>query len=295
MAYRRILIGTDFSEGALDAARFALRLGGAEARYRVVHVEPQSGPPAWWSRDAGAAESSADTSRREGLLRSLQEWARKAGLPSVEPALPVGSAGREMAREAAGMQADLVVVGSRGRSAVERLLLGSTARAVLRSAVADTLVVRGRAPAAGGPAFKRILVATDFNEPSRAAARRALMLARETGAELRVAHAVDPAPWADPLMEPASVSATAAKDPQHLAWVPEALHKFNAEALEGAAKEDLLQGMPVREIPRHAEAIQADLLVLGTHGAGALERFLLGSVAEGLVERSPCPVLVVHA
>lgn len=290
MAYRRVLIGTDFSEASLEAARCALVYGGRDARYRVVHVEPPSGPPSWWPTGRDEPAGGAAT-RREGLLRSLHEWARKAGLPNVEPALPVGSAGKEMAREAAAMGADLVVVGSRGRSKVERLLLGSTARAILRASVADTLVVRGKTGAPDGPGATRILVATDFNEPSRAAAKRALALAQEWNAEVRVVHAVDPTPWSDPMMEPPD----GADDPQHLAWVPDALHRFNAEALGGIAKEDLLRGMAVREVPRHAEEVGADLVVVGTHGAGGIERFLLGSVAEGLVERSPCPVLVVHA
>lgn len=290
MAYRRILIGTDFSESAMEAARLAARVGGPGARYRVAHAYQPAPPPMWWPESGSwRAEEEA---RHEALLRELQEWASRAGVPNPEPMLLRGSVGREMAHEARAIGADLVVVGSRGQSAVERILLGSSARAILRAATTDTLIVHGRAPPEGAPAFRRILVATDFNDPSREAAKRALELAREMGAELRVAHSADPSPLADPAMDPSPRDRPG--DPHHLAWVPEALHRFNQEILGGAAKEDLLKGTPGREIPRHAREIGADLLVLGTHGAGALERFLLGSVAEGLAERSPCPVLVAR-
>ena len=76
---------------------------------------------------------------------------------------------------------------------------------------------------------------------------------------------------------------------------PGALATQNARELGGAARVVTLRGRPAVELAEAARAEGADLVVVGSHGSGVLERALLGSVAEVVVERAPVGVLVVTA
>lgn len=289
MPYRRILLGTDFSNDALEAARFAARMGAPGARHRLAFVTyPAPGDPSIEARDP---EERAEARRRqESALDLVAQWGEGAGLKGVEPVVPRGSVAREMAREAEAFEADLVVVGSRGSSA-ERRLLGSTARAVARAVPCDVLVVRGAAPAPDKPAFRHVLVATDFESPSSAAADRALALATRHGAKMALVHAIDPGVWYES-------SHQRVGSEEGRTWLEkeltDRLHQLNRDRLGGKAAEHLVRGRPGNAIPRFAEENRADLVVVGTHGAGAIERLLLGSGAESILERSPCPVLIVR-
>jgi len=139
--------------------------------------------------------------------------------------------------------------------------------------------------------FERILFPTDFSDHAANAQEYALSLAREYGASLHVVHVVQLFSYVfdfgvDNSAQYEAVTAT--------------LKKLLDELLDGLADEpiavtgDLLQGDPVAEIVRVAREDPADLIVMGTHGRAALEHALLGSVAEKVVRKAPCPVLTVR-
>jgi nucleotide-binding universal stress UspA family protein len=145
-----------------------------------------------------------------------------------------------------------------------------------------------------GMPFQKILCPIDFSAGSRQAMRTAIRLANEAGAELVLAHA-----WYNP---PASF----ADDQSFSPGVLEDVQGGAEAALEEASREAtalgatrlatrLLGGTPRHEILGLLEHDQAfDLVVLGTHGHTGLARVLLGSVAESVVRRAPCSVLVVR-
>lgn len=277
MTYKRILIATDYSEPSEAAAEFALRLGDDKTRYRVVHVAPLVEMPE-------RVDVNADIQRS-----NLLAWCDKVGLPSSEQVVLYGSAAKEIIREAQAMEADLIIVGHTGRGRIERLLLGSTARSAVRLATCDTLVTRGKP---GPGPFRDILVATDFYEPGQRAAHRARSLAKESRASLGVVHAIDPDIWQQALRTPPKQMSNASD------WLDQTysdmLHKFNQEHLDGAAKEHLTRGNPAKAVAEQVALQGADLLVVGTHGSGAVERLLIGAHAESIIERTPCSVLVVR-
>jgi|SRR5581483_7871146 len=279
MAYQRVLVGTDYSDASLEAARLAMRLGDETTRVRVARVTPFIEMPAQVDINATLQRS------------NLYAWCDKAGITTREQVLLYGSSAHELAREATSMQADLVVVGHTGGSRLAHALLGSVARSLARIAPCDTLVVRGSLSAAGPP-FRSILVATDLYEPSARAAKRAKDVAKACGASLAIVHAIDPDLWQHALRMPPGTLANASD------WVDQTygdmLHKFNAEHLGGEAKEILTHGHPAKAVADEARAIRADLVVVGTHGARGIERLLLGAHAEAIVERAPCSVLVVR-
>ena len=259
MTARPVLLATDLSEGARRAAVALRHVADPDAPVHVVHVLMER-PNA----------ASTEAARREAAA-----WAEGAGVGAAPLRVLHGDPGRVLAQEAASLGASLVAVGSHGAGMFERALLGSVARDALRRVRgADVLVAR----ASGAWPPRRVLVATDFGETSERAARRGLALARRHGAEILLAHVVDPAGLS-----------VARGDADRM------LAEQNARDLGGAARLLALRGRPHVELSEAARAEGADLVVVGSHGAGALERALLGSVAEGVVERSPVSVLVVEA
>ena len=141
--------------------------------------------------------------------------------------------------------------------------------------------------------LKRILVPSDFSECSDAAVRYGLELARKFGARLHLLHVIqDPAtqPWAAdgfavPLLEAVDQWQKDAKVRLEHAIPPEDL--VNAVVTCTIAS-------PCAEILRYAAANGIDLIVMGTHGRGGVSHMLLGSIAEKVVRRAPCPVLTVR-
>ena len=122
---------------------------------------------------------------------------------------------------------------------------------------------------------RTLLFPTDFSDCARYAGGKAAELARQFGARVHVLH-VDP-----PVTAPVA---------------PERLAQAAAYLGPGIdATTATTSGVPARAICAYARRISADLIVIGTHGRTGVSHALLGSVAEGVVRRAPCPVLTVRA
>jgi nucleotide-binding universal stress UspA family protein len=144
--------------------------------------------------------------------------------------------------------------------------------------------------------INRILVPVDFSPPSERAVRYATTLANRFGARVALLHVVE-----DPFVTGAWQSEafvpnvpellndliTAARG--HLGDLKKSLaaHGFVVET-------DVITGQPARAIVEHASTGGFDLIVMGTHGRTGLSHALMGSVAERVVQRAPCPVLTVR-
>lgn len=142
-------------------------------------------------------------------------------------------------------------------------------------------------------AWKKICCATDFSEPSRLAMEKAADLAKQFEGELTLVHVLTPPiPAAsDVLVSSRGIAEVAAQEAEDL--LP--LWRAEAELRAGLqVKAVFLSGDPAAEIVSHARDESVDLIVIGTRGRSGISRVVLGSVAERVVRRSPCPVLVVH-
>jgi nucleotide-binding universal stress UspA family protein len=142
------------------------------------------------------------------------------------------------------------------------------------------------------PAFKNIVVATDFGDIANHATVYAVELARELGARVTLFHAYEMPlyAYADGAMLAtedlvAGLSTTAESTMGELV----ALHRSKGVAVEAVVR----LGAAADEVTRFADEIHADLIIVGTHGRRGLARALLGSVAEIIVRTSARPVLVV--
>ncbi|MFZ2087677.1 MAG: universal stress protein [Desulfobaccales bacterium] len=165
----------------------------------------------------------------------------------------------------------LIVMGRRGRSGLERLLVGSVTARVIGHTPCPVLVV----PRNAVLSFNKPLVASDGSPAGQAACQTALELARRTGGKLT-----------------AVTAAHGDLDPKRA--------KALVRDLAAAAKELDLDfdpltpgGRPEDAIIEVAAAKHADLIIMGSHGRTGLKRLFLGSVAERVMGQAACPVLVV--
>jgi nucleotide-binding universal stress UspA family protein len=147
---RRILVPVAFASSVPDLVRYALQLvRGRGAQVRLFHVvgppvdliSPESGP----GPDPGVLDRI-----RERTGERLGEMARSVRGIKVDHRVVVGSPSREILAEAAAWKADVIVIGTHGRTGLRRVFLGSVAEAVVRRAPCPVLTVRlGRIPAQG--------------------------------------------------------------------------------------------------------------------------------------------------
>lgn len=136
-------------------------------------------------------------------------------------------------------------------------------------------------------ALNHILVATDFGEASDAALTYGRALARTFGATLHVLHVVENFFMRPTVADPYLLQATAAKRLNEL-LTDEDRVTLRAHAVIETS------GAPAAAITAYARSANIDLIVMGTHGRGAVEHLLMGSVAERVVRTAPCPVLTVR-
>jgi nucleotide-binding universal stress UspA family protein len=268
-----VLVATDFS-GAADVAAAAgarlARLTGA--RVTLVHAYdplPLSYP----------AQLFADRSFAAALVHECQrnlEEARARLFAEVEDvdvaAIAGASASLAICDAAAARGADLVVVGTHGRTGSERLFMGSVAEQVIRHATCSVLSVHATLDAAAFP--RRILVTTDHSTLAAEAFAPARAIARATGASLTLAH----------------VDVNGAADEEHLL-------RIYREHLGDEPRTMLLTpGESVAEVlVEHAERDGYDLIAIATHGRTGLSRWLTGSVAEKVARHARGAVLSVRA
>lgn len=141
--------------------------------------------------------------------------------------------------------------------------------------------------------WKRILVPIDFSPPAEAALTYAIKLAQAANAEVYAAHIIPVPHVLDALYErgltpPESVkriTQKARKRIKEIGQTTAAAIPIRMRFQEGEAAEVILE---------QATKLKVDLIIMGTHGRGGAVRFLLGSVAESVVRRAPCPVLTLR-
>lgn len=290
---QRILVGVDFSPEAEAALAHATQLAQQmSARLILAHIVPlptevvedSTYDPIFRAQIASADLGALHRTQSADLLQDLASRCGQLGL-EVESVLVDDNPSDGLARVADEMGADLLVVGTHGRTGLKRVLLGSVAERAVRLAHVNALVARG---AVGDEGYQRVLVASDFSSSARAALDMALAVAPER-ARIEVVHCWQ-APVApagvpvDPMREELA-RAVSESGERLLAGRPELRKRVRFVALESSAAEG---------IRRRAEEEGCDLIVTGSHGRRGVRRWLLGSVTETIIRHAPCSVLVVH-
>jgi nucleotide-binding universal stress UspA family protein len=275
---RPVLVGHDGTRRGDDAIALGRLLADVlRAPIDVVCVHPYAplsarvGGDGWASMNASEARGALDRARERLAGRDEATFRR---IPASTPALGLDLAAEET-------DAELIVVGSTGRGTLGRMFAGTTAEQLCTHTHRPVAVApAGYAPRRGAP--RVIGVAYDDALEARNALVFALHLSGGTGATVQVIGAFDDA---DP------DRAFGAPDDAHAArdWARRRLEKVAHGLPHTEAR--LVDGRPAVAL---AEASgDLDLLVMGSHGRGAVRRALLGSVSSEVVDRARCPVLVV--
>jgi nucleotide-binding universal stress UspA family protein len=301
MMLEKLLVATDFSEESDAAVRQALRVSrrtGAELV--LVHVSelPLPDPSHVLCPELAALEKAAevhlaDVRRR---LDDVLEHTKGQG-PKVSKVFTEGYPDDRIVDVARELRADLVVVGTHGRTGVRRLVLGSVAERVVRLAQTNVMVARREAAPTPTDGFRHVLVPTDFSDPADGALALAVSLAAPDGL-VEIFHAlfspflvgypdyfggssVDIERW-----RVAARGDAEGRMQRLIARLGRSGVRLTGQVVEGGA---------TPEIQRRLESDRYDLVVMGTHGRRGLRRGLLGSVAAATVRHAPCSVITVRA
>jgi nucleotide-binding universal stress UspA family protein len=278
LALKRLLCATDFSDGAVAALEVAVVLARPfQAEIRIVHVRRvpvPSGRPMACLAQAPGIEAKSPTD----LMHDLDRF-RQAALVSgvaTQCAMLEGDPSDQIVREAKHTAADVIVMGRHSQGASNPWILGSVAECVLRKAPCPVVVVRPF-PRHRGERPRHVLCGLDLGGTSDATLRYAIAVTKAFDADLQVLHVA-----ADGEAERARSALAAAVAGASTASGP----RIQASVVTGVPHEAILALTQQNDI---------DLVVVGSHGGGVVERQFLGSTTLHLLRQADCPVLVVPA
>ncbi|ADD07358.1 ferredoxin (2Fe-2S) / UspA domain protein (plasmid) [Natrialba magadii ATCC 43099] len=281
--YNTILVPTDGSPVAEDVGTYAIGL--AERFDAAIHVV---------SVLEGGLVASGDEDEGERAVEELADRARDRGLDvTTELREQADAVHEEILAAADERDADLIAMGTTGRSGVGRFLLGSVAEQTLRESSVPVATVHEETALEG--AFERVLVPTDGSHSSEAALEHAIDLAAETGARLHIVHVSDEEAVEE--METFDVAdTTAASDDDEIGLEPvdDALEYLRGTQLD-VVDISIPSGRVDQQILATAATSDADCIVMGTHGETGLRRYLLGSTTERVVRFTGVPVIGISA
>jgi nucleotide-binding universal stress UspA family protein len=294
MQLKSILCPIDFSEFSIRAYEHALSLAEYyEAKLVALHVVELWKYP---FVDYAAYEgdfANVPRALEEGGEERLREFTNKHSRAGIQPHLAVdqGNASDVILSFAQAQNIEVIVMGTHGRRGFDRLVLGSVTDRVMRKASCPVLVISKQPHESmlGGSdkrhvhRLSRILHCTDFSENAERALGYAMSVAAEYDAELILLHVLEEIPTPGQTQE---AMATAAAQLDKLI-TPE---QRQAIKIETAVR----VGKPYEEILKHTVETDADLVVVGVRGAGALDAAVFGSTTYRVIQLGPCPVLAVH-
>ncbi|MGH7338241.1 MAG: universal stress protein, partial [Myxococcota bacterium] len=255
----------------------ASEVGGKLAVCHVAHDLPDA-----------PDEAARKISEIQSELHKMLEATLGAAASGVEVFVPIGDTAKEIHDCAEQWNAELVVIGRPDNPGgiLARLFRPKTVDKVLRYSPCAVLVTRR------APGTRRIIVGTDFSDPSMHVLAAAAAEQKRTGGAVYAIHCVPPAatlPIGDPA---AGVLPSASWDE-----IERAMLRRIEEASEAAklvASPQIIRDSAAAGLLQAAKDLAADLVIVGTHGRGGLARLALGSVAQNVVNDAPCPVLVIR-
>jgi nucleotide-binding universal stress UspA family protein len=278
VGFRNILFATDFSTAAANAIPYVKRIAKHyEANLVALHVHtptvnPMTPPENWPALEE--AEKAIEREHREVLLRTFD------GIPT-QVVIEEGSIQENLEAAIEKYHTDLVVIGTRGRTGLGKLLLGSVAEEILRTTTCPVLTVGPYADQTRGVdgQIREILYATDFTSETQAAAAYAVSLAEEFQARLVFLHVV-------PRLEPNDL----VKASDVVESSKALLQKLMPEEAADWCKAEYFveQGNPAEKILELARFRESET---GVPGAAT---HLPISTAHKVVSHATCPVLTVR-
>jgi nucleotide-binding universal stress UspA family protein len=303
----RILCPIDFSETSRHTLEHAFAFARwYQVRVTVLHVlnvplPPMMPAPGLAVPATGVPEglSALLPLRPDDVAEEVRRFTGSiigAAPNCVDVVVAEGSPVREILRQAKQMPADLLVMGTHGRSGFEALFLGSVTEKVLRSTHVPVLTVPPAVERVGSVTYQTILCPIEFSDASTRALEYALTLAEETGARLILLHVIELLVDAPQLRELSHFTV-----PEYQRYLEEDARARLRSAVPEEARvwctpeERVMSGKAYRVILDLAEQEKAEVIVMGVHGKGALNRRLFGSTTHHVIREARCPVLTLRA
>jgi len=290
-----ILFPTDFSsvaEGAFaHAAHLALRTGARIHVFNVVSPADDTGNPMDFlpvEPVGGDRVVEAEPQRVEVKTATQERGTVSVLYVQTDDDSPVEAINDHASEH----DVDLVVMGTHGRRGMNRFLTGSVAEEVVRRAPCPVFTVLSDTEDATAPTIDRVLGPVDLSEQSSLVADHASALADVYSAPLDLLHVVEEAAYPTVYgIDPLTPSLPDVQDRARKA-LETLIERLDSSQLVEA---HVLAGYAARDVVAFADENAVDLIVMSTHGRTGLERFLIGSVAEKVVRRAPCPVFTVKS
>jgi len=287
---KNILFLTDFSEPSEAALPFAMAI--AREYSAAIHALHVLVPEAFLYTSPEASIVSLEAQEENAVNEMQRTESQLAGVSHEGVVVRSPEIWTAVAEAIENSHADMIVLGTHGRTGAQKVVIGSAAEEVFRKSPIPVLTIGpyARSGVHGGARFRRVLYATDFSAESRVAAPFAVSLAQENQAQLILMHVLDGG--RDQMTRSRPQMSIA--DAMHtlLELVP-------ADAELWCRPEPVVQyGAAGERILMEAKGRNADLIVLGVKSAAGRMRVstrLSRSVAYQVVANAPCPVLTVRA
>lgn len=279
----KILFATDFSMRSEIALARAVELATRfEAALVLLHVVDDDQPASDVATFVNLAEE-----RIDAIYRGLPEALRARTRPLVVRGDPFAAIADAAARESA----DLVVLGAHRRQALRDIFTGTTAERVIRTGGKPVLMVSA---AAAGP-HKGAVIGIDFSEGSRHAVDAARALGLLENLPICLVHSYRNVVKAQMQYVGLDTDRVAKQVETDVSKLMSAISAEMPEARLGRkpSKVAIVDADACTAITQWVDALPADLVVIGARGLNAVERLLLGSVADAVLRNITCDVLVV--
>ena len=277
MKAQPVVVGVDGSPESLHAAAIASRIARSSSNECILVYAV----PVPWTPD-GVTDVSISPEIVDRLKGHVRKALAQAGVDEEVIARP-GKPGVVLNQVARERLPGLIVVGGRHHGALSRGLGGSTAHHLVRTAGTPVLIVEPRTER-----IERVLAAADLSHAGGTTLRAAARYAALLDARLRAVHVVEPAKY--PVVVPLSLDQA-----EYERRCRDEFAQLIGAQLPDLPPDDRVVrvGLADEEIAEEAVAWHADLVVIGSHGKGWIDRLLIGSTTERLLNRLPASLLVV--
>lgn len=300
--FKQIVVPLDGSSLAQSALPYALAFADAGGgRLTLFQAVPPASRMLDYNLRYEASDEAAALAKARDALDTIATDLQKSGR-SVGTAVAVGDADAEILRYTERTGGDLIAMATHGRGGVLRWAFGSVARKVLPQATVPVLIVRpaGEPERPAQPAaIRTILVPLDGSERAEAVVPLACDIARAHGARVTLARAV---PFVTMLIGSAYEPMVA---PEYYDEIMEEMRAGAQKYLTAVSHTVSASGVPVETVVKEGDAPLSllemldtnayDLVIMSTHGRTGVKRWVLGSVAERLVEAAHTPVLLIRS
>lgn len=276
-----ITVAVDFSQISLEALKWAKYLAQkAGSQLHIIHVLPDTSISFSQSISEELLESLLESKRKseERRLKNLVSSVKKNNSVKALGTLLQGTPHIEIVKYARQANSDLIVMGTRGLSDIESLLIGSVASRVIRISEIPVMVLRRKRKLV----LKRMIALVDFSPHSLSALSFAKKFAEIFNLSLHVVHCIE---------------TKGVKVPENILrkMKEDAEKKLRAKIKDERGEYSIIHSYDLAEgVNEFVEKNKIDIIVMGSHGRSEIGKIFFGSNAEKVIRQSPVPVIVIR-